>query len=102
MITAIRTVHLKNGFWAANGGYEFNLALIAALLPRVDGGPGELSVDGALGIHDTGAGWAVFALAAGAAGSTAVIELGRRHDAVEPAPQPPATETATNETVSVV
>ena len=97
----MESVHLKNGFWAANGGYEFNLALIAALLALVDGGPGELSVDGALGIHDTGAGWALFALAAGAAGSTAVIELGRRQDAVEPGAQPPATETATNDTVSV-
>jgi len=75
--------------------------LIAALLALVDGGPGELSVDGALGIHDTGAGRALFALAAGAAGSTAVIELGRRHGALEPAAQPPATEMATNETVSV-
>lgn len=101
MITAIRTVHLKNGFWAANGGYEFNLALIAALLVLVDGGPGELSVDGALGIHDTGGGWALLALAAGAAGSTALIELGRRQHTVEPIPQPPVTDTATPENVSV-
>src|SRR3954452_17714192 len=28
MLTAIRTVHLKNGPWAANGGYEYNLVLI--------------------------------------------------------------------------
>ena len=101
MITAIRTVHLKNGFWAANGGYEFNLALIAALLALVDGGPGELSVDGAVGIHDTGAVWALLALAAGAAGSTVVIELGRRQDALEAVAQPPATETATSDTASV-
>jgi putative oxidoreductase len=78
MITAIRTVHLKNGPWAANGGYEYNLALIAVLLALVDGGPGELSVDGALGIHDTGTAWALAALAAGVAGSTLVIEAGRR------------------------
>jgi putative oxidoreductase len=80
MITAVRTVHLKNGPWAANSGYEFNLALIAGLLALVDGGPGELSVDGALGIHDTGGGWALAALGAGAFGSTLVIEAGRRHD----------------------
>jgi putative oxidoreductase len=79
MVTAIRTVHLKNGLWAANGGYEFNLALIAAILALVDGGPGELSIDGALGIHDTGSRWALAALGAGLAGSTAAIELGRRH-----------------------
>lgn len=81
MITAVRTVHLKNGPWAANGGYEYNLTLIAALLALVDGGPGELSVDGALGIHDTGHAWALAALAAGAIGSTLVIETGRRQPA---------------------
>ena len=48
MVTAIRTVHLKNGFWSSGGGYEFNLTLIAALLLIVDGGPGPISVDGRL------------------------------------------------------
>jgi putative oxidoreductase len=77
MITAIRTVHLEKGFWSTNGGYEFNLTLIAALLALVDGGPGDLSVDGALGLEDTGAGWALAALAAGAAGSTLAMIAGR-------------------------
>jgi putative oxidoreductase len=31
MITAIRTVHWKNGVWLTNGGFEYNLVLIAAL-----------------------------------------------------------------------
>jgi len=35
MITAIRTVHLPNGPWNAEGGYEYNLVLIAALLALV-------------------------------------------------------------------
>jgi putative oxidoreductase len=86
MLTAIRTVHLKNGLWAAKGGYEFNLALIAALVAIVDGGPGPLSVDAKLGIHDTGPKWALAALAAGAVGSTLVIEAGRRQPAAEPEP----------------
>jgi putative oxidoreductase len=77
MITAIRTVHLKNGPWASNGGYEYNLVLIAALLALVDGGPGGLSLDRRLGIDNTGAVWALAALAAGAVGSTLVIEAGR-------------------------
>ena len=64
MITAIRTVHLKNGFWSTGGGYEYNLTIIAALLLIVDGGPGSLSVDGAFGIEETGAGVALAALAA--------------------------------------
>ena len=82
MVTAIRTVHLKNGPWATNGGYEYNLALIALLLALVDGGPGALSLDGVLGIDDTGGGWTIAALLAGLAGSTLAIEAGRR----EPAP----------------
>jgi putative oxidoreductase len=79
MITAIRTVHWKNGPWAANGGYEFNLVLIAALLGLVDGGPGDLSLDRVLGIHDTGPEWAFGALALGAATSALTVELGRRN-----------------------
>jgi putative oxidoreductase len=54
MLTAIRTVHLKNGPWVANGGYEYNLVLIAALLGLVDGGPGDLSLDRALGATTPG------------------------------------------------
>jgi putative oxidoreductase len=96
MLTAIRTVHLPNGPWAANGGYEYNLVLIAALLGLVDGGPGDLSLDRALGIHDTGPQWAIGALALGAAASTLTIELGRRtaDKAVGPAPATPPPDTA--------
>ena len=74
MITAIRTVHLKNGPWASDGGYEYNLVVIAALLALVDGGPGAAAFDRKLGLHETGAVWAIAALLAGAAGSTFVIE----------------------------
>jgi putative oxidoreductase len=70
MTTAIRTVHLKNGFWSTGGGYEYNLTIIAALLLIVDGGPGALSVDGAFGLEETGTGVALAALAAGVLGST--------------------------------
>ncbi|MDQ6649145.1 MAG: DoxX family protein [Actinomycetota bacterium] len=81
MVTAIRTVHLKNGPWAANGGYEYNLVLIAALVGLVDGGPGTLSADRALGIHDVGPRWAFGALAGGAAASALTVALGRRQAA---------------------
>jgi putative oxidoreductase len=73
MVTAIRTVHLKNGFWSTGGGYEFNLTLIAALLLIVDGGPGALSIDGALGLEETGAATALGALALGVLGSTVTL-----------------------------
>jgi putative oxidoreductase len=76
MITAIRKVHLPNGLWATNQGYEYNLALIAALAALIDGGPGRPSIDSALGIDTTGPRWTIAALAAGAAGSTLAIEIG--------------------------
>jgi putative oxidoreductase len=77
MITAIRKVHAGNGPWNTSGGYEYNLVLIAALLGLVDGGPGNVSVDRALRIHDTGPAWALAALGLGAAASALAIELGR-------------------------
>ncbi len=69
MITAIRTVHFKNGPWAANGGYEYNAVLIAAALALVEVGPGGLSLDAARGHERSGSGWALAALAAGALGA---------------------------------
>jgi putative oxidoreductase len=88
MLTAIRKVHAENGIWVTRGGFEYNLVLIAALLGLVDGGPGDLSADRALGIHDTGPAWALAALAAGAAASALVIELGRTHVAQDAASEP--------------
>jgi putative oxidoreductase len=78
MVTAIRKVHFPNGLWNMNQGYEYNLAIIAALAALIDGGLGKASVDGALGLDCTGPGWTVASLAAGAAGSTLAIELGGR------------------------
>jgi putative oxidoreductase len=88
MLTAIRKVHLPNGPWNTQGGYEYNVALIAASLAIVDSGPGAPSVDRALGIEKRGNLWALATLAAGAAGSTLAIEAGRRTAANEAAAQP--------------
>jgi putative oxidoreductase len=78
MITAIRKVHLPNGPWSSNGGYEYNLVLIAALLALSEEGPGDISLDAALGNERAGLRWSLGALALAAATSTAAIELGRR------------------------
>lgn len=78
MITAIRKVHLKNGPWIMNQGYEYNLVLIAALLAIVDGGPGPISVDALRRKSRRGFPAMVGALGIGAAASTIAIELGRR------------------------
>jgi putative oxidoreductase len=69
MVTAIRKVHLSKGPWVTEGGYEYNLALIAAMTALVETGPGRPSVDAALFPNRKGTGWALAALAAGAAGS---------------------------------
>src|ERR1700676_1406681 len=62
MLTAIHRAHLKNGPWLTNGGYEYNVVLIAAVLALAEIGPGELSLDAALGREHSGPGWALAAL----------------------------------------
>jgi putative oxidoreductase len=69
MLTAIRRVHLPNGPWVTNNGYEYNLVMIAAVLALVEVGPGELSLDHALGTERSGPEWALAALVLGAAGA---------------------------------
>jgi putative oxidoreductase len=78
MVTAIRKVHLANGPWASKGGYEYNLVLLAIVFAVTDVGPGELSLDNALGIRRSGLGWALAQLGAGLIGSTAAILIGAR------------------------
>ena len=78
MITAARKVHLANGPWASDNGYELNLVMIAALLAIVEDGPGDFSIDAKLGFKEAGSGYALGALAAGAIGSTLAIEAGKR------------------------
>lgn len=50
MIGAILTVHLRHGFFAQSGGYEFNLALIGIALALLLAGAGSYSLDAALGL----------------------------------------------------
>jgi putative oxidoreductase len=70
MATAIRTVHIKNGPWVTNGGYEYNAALIAIMIALADLGPGEFSLDHALGIEVKGPLVALTAAAGGVAAAT--------------------------------
>jgi putative oxidoreductase len=84
MLTAVHKVHLSKGPWVTNGGYEYNLVLIAATLALVEVGPGRPSVDAKLFPNWKGTGWAVAALAAAAAGSYLATE-----HLTEPAPAEP-------------
>lgn len=45
MIVAIASVHLANGLFMANNGYEFGLALLAASVSLFLSGSGNISVD---------------------------------------------------------
>lgn len=51
MIVAIALVHLPKGFFIGKGGYEYNLAILAAAAAVALTGPGAYSLDGALRIH---------------------------------------------------
>jgi putative oxidoreductase len=76
MITAIRKVHAPKGPWVSDGGYEYNLVLLAIVFALSDIGPGRLSLDAALGRERRGLHWALAQLAAGAVGSAAAVAIG--------------------------
>ncbi len=88
MLTAINRVHAKNGFFNANGGYEFNLALIGGALALAEVGPGNPSLDSALGMNMHGPGWARAALAAGALGAAGAHAYAASQPAPDASPQP--------------
>lgn len=50
MLVAIALVHLPKGFFNSKGGFEFNLAILAAVAAVALIGPGAYSLDSALGI----------------------------------------------------
>jgi putative oxidoreductase len=85
MITAIRKVHGDKGPWSTDGGYEYNLVLMAALFALADAGPGPWSLDHALGIEVSGPAVALGTLAAGAIGSTLALKSAEAAGEPEPA-----------------
>jgi putative oxidoreductase len=77
MVTAIITVHGTKGFFTSDGGYEFNLVLIAVAFALAGVGPGAWSLDNALDVSWTGTGWALVALGAGLLGGIGAVVQGR-------------------------
>src|SRR3954454_12270844 len=69
MAVAVKKVHLQNGVWATQGGFEYNAVLTAALFAITAAGPGAASV------HEdqAGPGWALAEFAAGLLGAAAVL-----------------------------
>ena len=90
MITAINRVHIKNGPWVADQGYEYNLVLIAVVAALAETGPGSPSIDDARESNMYGSKWALIALALGAAGSLGADQVSARFPAAEPDPVQPA------------
>jgi len=86
MLIATVSVHIKHGFFNTSGGYEYNLVLGVAGLTVAFTGPGELSLDAALGLSVNGGLWGVAAFVVGLAGG--VLQLAQRQSA-------PSDQTAT-------
>lgn len=76
MATAVRKVHLKNGFANSKGGYEFNLTLTAAAAALAIDGPGPISVDALVGKSRWGLFWGALAVGGGIVASSFAIEAG--------------------------
>jgi putative oxidoreductase len=85
MLTAIATVHWPNGFFAGNGGYEFNLGILAVALGIAATGPGRFSVDRLIGWDGSISGlwWGVGVLGVALLIALVTLTLGRRSPAAE-------------------
>jgi putative oxidoreductase len=92
MLTAINRVHIKNGPFISDGGYEYNVVLIAILLALNETGPGSPSVDEARGSEAHGTKWALLTLLMGAIGAAGAHLVAEAAPAPEPAEPPSAPE----------
>ncbi len=88
MLVAAMAAHVKNGFFAMKGGFEYNLVLGVAGLAVAFTGPGAISIDALLGHAVSGALWGAAATAIGVI--SAAIQLAQRR----PAPAAQATTAA--------
>jgi len=91
MVVAVGSVHIKNGLFLSNNGYEYNLVLWSASIAVAATGPGRFSLDNAFGWADniSGLWWGVGVLALSFAGAGMVLALRT--------PAPPAAEAAPTE-----
>ena len=82
MVTAVGTIHWSKGFFNGNGGYEFNLLLLAVALAVSGTGPGRFSLDRAIGWDDNlgGAWWIVAVAAAVAVTGFVTLNVVRRRE----------------------
>jgi putative oxidoreductase len=81
MLIAIATVHWAKGFWVTAGGFEYNLAIIAAAIGIAAAGPGRFSLDRAAGWDDglSGVWWGAGALAVALVAALITLTAARSH-----------------------
>jgi putative oxidoreductase len=88
MAVAARSVHLENGFFITAEGYEYVLNLSAAAIALAAIGPGSLSVDRLLGLHDKLTPLQRAGLAAGIGVAAAAVQLATFWERPQPKPVP--------------
>lgn len=77
MTAAVIVAHLPKGIWNTEGGYEYNLVLVAVAFVLATIGAGSWSLDHALGLSLHGVLWGIGALVAGALGGAGAVLSGR-------------------------
>lgn len=82
MLNAALAVHVANGVWNQDGGFEYPLVNATAAAALAFVGPGAASVDRAIGWELNGMFWGVGAVAVGALAGLAV-HASRRPEAAE-------------------
>ena len=78
MIVAAVGVHMRNGFFITESGFEYNLVFGVGAGALAFTGPGAWSLDAALGWTTAGTVWGIAALAVGAVG--AALQLAQRRE----------------------
>ena len=83
MAVAIATVHWSKGFFNTEGGFEFNMLVAASAIVLAFTGPGEYSLDNALGWNLAGINWGLGAIAVGLIAAVGVLVSRRVEKPVE-------------------
>jgi putative oxidoreductase len=82
------SIHWAAGIWGQNGGYELPLVYVTAAAALAFTGPGDASLDNALGLDGFAGAWGVAAVVLGAVSGLVVVARARRTLAAEAAAAP--------------
>ncbi|MBF6207423.1 DoxX family protein [Streptomyces gardneri] len=78
MIVAMRTDHRGKGYFVFKGGWEYTLLVAMVAVGLAATGPGEYSLDAALGLDFAGVVWAGIAAVGGVLAAAALLALSYR------------------------